>query len=63
LEWPARLPQFFSQLCIFFTRDCFDDFKTDEDVELEFIETERGLFAKSLSKTAYKTKFQPEAVV
>jgi hypothetical protein len=41
----------------------FDDFKTDDDVELEFIETERGLFAKTLSKTASKSKFQPEATI
>jgi hypothetical protein len=37
----------------------FDDFKKDDDVELEFIETERGLFAKTLSKTVSKSKFQP----
>jgi hypothetical protein len=37
----------------------FNDFKTDDDVELEFIETERGLFAKTLSKTVSKSKFQP----
>ena len=41
----------------------FDDFKTDDDVELEFIETERGLFAKSLSKTVSKSKLQPKATV
>lgn len=41
----------------------FNDFKTDDDVELEFIETERGLFAKSLSKASSKSKFQPEATI
>ncbi len=41
----------------------FDDFKTDEEVELEFIETERGMFAKSLSKSTSKSKFQPEASI
>ena len=46
-----------------FGSSSFDDFKTDDDVELEFIETERGLFAKSLCKTVSKSKFQPEATI
>jgi hypothetical protein len=53
---------FFSSETVFGTSS-FDEFKTDDDVELEFVETERGLFAKSLSKTASKSKFQPEVVV
>lgn len=53
---------FFSSETVF-GASSFDDFKTDDDVELEFVETERGLFAKSLSKIASKSKFQPEAVV
>jgi hypothetical protein len=53
---------FFSSETVFGTLS-FDDFKTDDDVELEFIETERGLFAKSLSKTASKSKFQSEAAI
>jgi hypothetical protein len=53
---------FFSSETVF-GNSSFDEFKTDDDVELEFVETERGLFAKSLSKTVSKSKFQPEAVV
>jgi hypothetical protein len=53
---------FFSSETVFGTSS-FNDFNTDDDVELEFIETDRGLFAKSLSKTASKLKFQPEVVV
>lgn len=50
---------------VFFSADTqllnfkFEDLKIDEPVEIEYVETSRGLFAKSINKQASKSKSLP----
>ena len=59
---PKHGKVFFSSETIFANAG-FNDFQTNDDVEAEVVETERGLFAKSLVKSGFKAKLQSEATL